>query len=124
MPMPPVSIYELTSMRSDIALAACDQSCVVSRKTTAPDGMGSGADTYTVINTTVAGLQTPSATDLQNYAEMISAKETWTVNFPYGTDIQRQDHLLIGGFILEVQAKLSPQSYDTLTTVLASTIEP
>jgi hypothetical protein len=55
---------------------------------------------------------------------MISAKETWRVNFPFSTDVQRQDHLLIGGYTIEVQANLSPQSYNMLTTVLATIIEP
>jgi hypothetical protein len=122
--MLPISLAELTQIRADASAAACDQVCVIQRKSTTPDGMGSGSDTYATISTTMAGLATPSSSDLLNYAEMISAKETWRVNFPFLTDVQRQDHLLIGGYTIEVQANLSPQSYNMLTTVLATIIEP
>lgn len=113
---------ELTQIRADVALVVCDSACQVQRKTVTPDGMGQGSESYSTIATTTAGMRSPSATHLQNYDYLIGALATWEVQLPYGTDVRVQDHLIIGGQTLVVQADLSPQSYNALTTMLVSEV--
>lgn len=121
--MYPVSSAELASIRSDAAAAALDLDCDIQRKTLTSDGMGQDSETWTTIATVKAGMTEPSGSQLQNYDYLIGSLATWKVQLPYGTDVQRQDHLIIDGSTLVVQADLSPQSYNALVTVLASEVK-
>ena len=118
-----VSAAELASIRAEAALAVCDQVCVISRKSTTQDGMGTGSDTYNVINTTTAGVRQPGGSLLANYAFAIESLATYLVLLPYGTDVRHQDHLLIAGETLEAHVILSPQSYSIFENVLAAQLK-
>lgn len=114
-----ISLTELTAIREDVAEAALDISCVISRKTTTLDAWGTGTEVWATVATVNAGMKSPTPATLMLYAEKIGAKLAWQVNFAYGTDVREQDHLVIGTDTLVVQSLLSIQSYPTLTTVLA-----
>lgn len=118
-----VSAAELASIRADAQSAACDQVCVISRKSATADGMGTGSDTYNVIATTVAGVRQPGAALLANYAFEIESLETLLVVLPYGTNVQHQDRLLIDGETLEVHVLLTPQSYSMLENVICAELK-
>jgi hypothetical protein len=124
--MNPISTAELTSIRSEVALAACDTPCTIQRNPNpAKDAWGSSAGPYNTISSPglLVGMKQPTAGQLANYADMLGDLASWQVQLPYGTDVARLDHLLIGGQTLVVQVDLSPQSYNALTTVLATEIK-
>lgn len=118
--MKPISAAELTAIRANAAAVVCDQDCVIQRATSTPDAYGTETESSpTTIATTVAGMSTPTAGQVQAYASKIGALKAWQVQLPYGTDVREEDLLLIAGHTLTVQADLSPQSYNSLATVLA-----
>lgn len=114
---------ELAQIRADAAVATLDQTCVIQRKMIATDNMGGDSYTWATIATVQAGLSEPSAGQLQNYDFKIGSLAAWQVKLPYGTNIQHQDQLMIGGQILIVQVVLAPRSYAALLTVLASEVK-
>lgn len=111
---------EMAQLRADVANIALDLDCVIQRATTSKDAWGTETETWATIATLKAGMRSPKPATLDVYASRIGAKLAWEVNFTYGTDVQEQDHLLIGSETMVVQAVLSVQSYSTLTTVLAT----
>jgi hypothetical protein len=121
--MKPVSAAELSALRTEAASAACDLPCVVKRDTSGTsDGYGTSTDGLTTIETTTAGMANPQASQLQNYAYKIGALATFLVQLPYGSSVQENDILTIGGRDLLVQIILDPSSYDALTSLLASEV--
>jgi hypothetical protein len=121
--MLPVSSAELAQIQSDAVAAACDKTCVIKRKTVAKDAYGSETETWNTIATTVAGMSEPTAGQLTNYAYLIGDLATWQVKLPVGTDVKAQDHLVIAGQTITVQIDLTPRSYASLITVLASEVK-
>lgn len=122
--MTPVSAAELLSIQQDAIAAACDKTCLIYRHTTnTADGYGSSTPTYTLINTTVAGLAQPSAGELANYDYLIGDKAAWTVHLPVGTDVTHQDRLVIESQTLEVHVLLNPRSYEVFHSVIAAEIK-
>jgi hypothetical protein len=117
-----LSDSELASIRSDVAAAACDTPCTIQRKTATKDAFGTETETWATIASVNVGMRQPSAGQLANYAFLIGSLAAWQVNMPVGTDVKHQDHLIIGGVTMVVQVDLSPQSYNALTTVLATEI--
>jgi hypothetical protein len=103
-----------------VAAIALDLDCTIQRATTSKDAWGTETETFNTIATLKAGMKSPKPATLEAYASRIGAKLAWQVNFAYGTDVQEQDHLIIGSDTMVVQAILSQQSYSTLTTVLAT----
>lgn len=122
MPMNPVSVAELASIRADAA-STLALTCIIKRPTFVQDVNGFETETpLTTVTTTAAGMREPTAGQLQIYAEYIGTLASWVVNVPYGTDIRIKDQLTIEGRTLQVQVPLSPQGYDALATFLASEI--
>lgn len=119
-----VSADELAAIQAEAVSAVCDKTCFIYRHTTnTADGYGSSVPTYTLINTTVAGLGEPSAGELQNYDFIIGDKAAWKVRMPVGTDVTHQDHLVIEGQTLEVHVLLNPRSYEVFHSVIAAEIK-
>jgi hypothetical protein len=114
---------ELAQIRSDVADAALDIPCIIKRKVTTPDGRGSFTESFSTIDTVNVGMTEPSAGQLANYAYLIESLAAWQIKFPYGTDVQHQDHLIINGETLVVQVDLAPRSFASLLTVLASEVK-
>lgn len=113
---------ELAALQA-AASAALDQTATIQRKPTplATDGYGHASDTYSDHATAVpCALAQPTAQLMQAYAAHIGTLQAWTVRFPAGTDVQRDDQVLVAGLTLRVQAALSPQSYSTCERVLAT----
>ena len=122
MPMLPVSAAELAAIQADAVAAACDQTCQIYRKTTTAGTSGEPLSSWALNSTTVAGLNQPSAGQLQNYDYIIGSLSAWQVSLPYGTSVMEQDHLVIPattGETLEVMVLLNPHSYPALLKVLA-----
>ena len=116
---------ELAAIQSELVAAVCDKVCLIYRKTTSVGTAGEPVDTYgsTPLYTTVAGTAQPTAGQLQLYADLIGSLIAWQVHLPLGTDVQHQDHLVIGADVLEVQVVPSLHSYPGLLTVLASEVK-
>lgn len=131
MPMLPVSAAELASIQSDAVSAVCDKTCQIWRDLTpnTPDAYGSSSSSrdntanYTLMHTTVAGMRQPTGGELANFDFLIGDKIAWTVLFPYGTDVQHRDHLVIEGSVLEAHVTLEPHSYPALLAVVAAQIK-
>lgn len=113
---------ELASLQA-AAAAALDTACTIERATKTSDGAGGFAETLSTVATCQAGLSQPSGQLLQNYAYLIGAADTWQVRVPVGTDVAHNDQLSLGGRLMRVQVILSPRSYATTLTLLASTIQ-
>lgn len=126
MNMLPVSTDELGSIRADVADAVCDLPCVIQRKVLTKDAYGSATESLVVVSPDdlLAGMKEPTAGQMQMYASKLGSLGSWQVQFAYGTDVRVNDLLLIAGHTMTVQVDYSPQSYNTLTTVLASEVMP
>lgn len=113
---------EMAQLRADVAAIALDLDCTIQRATASKDAWGTETEVFNTISPSdlKAGMRSPKPATLDVYASRIGAKLAWEVDFPYGTDVQEQDHLLIGSETMVVQAILSQQSYSTLTTCLAT----
>lgn len=118
--MLPISAAELAQIQSDVAAAALDKTCQILRPTNTPNSRGVPPGTFTTIATVACGMRQPTGTHLQNFDYLIGGLATYQVQFPVGTDVKAQDHLVIDGQELTVQIVLNPQSYPALLTVLAS----
>jgi len=123
--MLPVSALELAQLQNDVAQAACDKPCVIKRKVTTKDAYGSETEVFNTIspNGLKAGMTEPGGTSLQNYAYIIGGLATWHLKFPIGTDVKLQDHVIIEGNTMVVQVNLTPRSYPSLITILATEIK-
>jgi hypothetical protein len=109
----------MTQIRSDVA-DFLDLDCTIKRPPRTQDAWGSETGEPVTIAVTKVGMKSPKPAVLDAYADRIGAKLAWQVNFPYGTDVQEQDHLVIGVDEMVVQAELTQQSYPVFTTVLAT----
>ena len=118
-----ISSAELASIRADIQAAAMDQTCVVQRKTTVDDGLGSKSESWATIATTVCGMTQPGAGLLENYGYKIGSLATWQICLPYGTNVAELDHLIVSGQTLDVQVLLDPRSYPACVMLLASEVK-
>lgn len=121
MPMNPVSAAEMASIRADAA-STLALSCVIQRATKVRNQDGFETETWGTVATVMAGMKEPTAGQLQLYADAIGTLAIWAVNTPYGTDVRKFDHLMIGAYTLTVQIVLTPQGYDALTTALVSEV--
>jgi hypothetical protein len=117
---------ELAQIQADAASAACDLPCVIER---AQNTLGAGG--YTTAWNVVsppglkAGMTEPSGGQLANYEYMVGDLAIWHICFPFGTDVQELDRLVITGKdgtvqTLSVIKRLTPRSYAALTSVLAA----
>ena len=87
------------------------------------DAWGHANETWTTINASVAcGMSDPSPMQMQKYATLIGSARAWKVSFPWGTDLKRDDRVIVLGQTLRVQVDISIGSYSTLTQVLATEI--
>lgn len=119
--MSAIPVAELAQIQADLAAAACDKTCEIWRGTEGKDTWGNATiSNYTKISTTVAGMQEPSAGQLQNYDFRIGSLAAWQVKLPYSTDVQVDDQLVIENQTLYVHVKLDPHSVPGLLTVLAA----
>lgn len=119
-----IDAYELADIRADVTAIALDKTCVIQRlPTSTPDSRGVPSGSYATIATVAAAMRQPTSTHLENFDYLIGALATWMVQFPVGTDVQAQDHLIIENQTLEVQVVLAPQSIQVLLTVLASEVK-
>ena len=117
-----LSANELATIQATATASLDIAGCQVQRKTTAPDTHGYQTETWVTHATVKAGLGKPTASFMALYAELIGNRTAWVVSLPLGTDVQRDDQLLIIGQTLRVQADLTQSSYSTLTQVLATEI--
>lgn len=118
-----ISPQEMAQIRADVANVACDLSCTVQRKTVISDGMGGKSETWATVTTCKAAMKQPTVGMLQNYDFLIGDLATWLVQVPFGTGVQRLDHLIINGETLVVQVELTPRSYSVMDTYLATEIK-
>lgn len=111
---------ELAALQAAAALALDTTANIERESISGSDGYGQQTLTWPAIATGVAaGLATPSAPLLQQYADYIGTFQAWVVKFAEGQDVKEKDRVVINGMTLTVQAQLAPHSYQTLTRVLA-----
>jgi hypothetical protein len=121
-----VPASELAQIRADLATAVCDKPCSIQRSAGVTAGpTGEAIKDYQTISPVdlMAGMTQPTGGQLANYDYLIGSLAAWQVKFPYGTDVQEQDYLLIEGQTLVVQVELDPHSYAGLTPVLATELK-
>lgn len=117
-----LSPTELAQLQADAAALLDVTSCAVQRATLADDGYGHLAETWGTIATVTCGLAEPSAGIMTQFAGVLAGSvASWIVSLPLGTDVARNDRLIVGGQTMRVQAVLAPpQSYAILSQVLAT----
>lgn len=118
-----VSAQELAQIQADTVAAVCDKTCVTQRPTKAKDGLLSETDDFITVETTVIGLSEPTGSQLQNFDYKIGSLKAFQGKMPVNANVQEQDHLLVNGQELIVQALLTPRSYASLLTVLITEVE-
>jgi hypothetical protein len=116
---------EMLRIQSDVQAIVCDKPCVIQRATTTPDAYGTSTETWNTISpdNLKAGLSEPTAGQLQNYDYKVGSLATSQVKLPVGTNVAHEDRIIIEGQTLIVQAILTPRSYASLLTVLASEVK-
>src|SRR5258708_35295041 len=102
--MTPISLAELTSIRTEATAAVCDQTCQIFRSTIpVTDAYSSPTNkNYGLLSTTVAGMRQPTAGQLQNYKAKIGSLAACHVSLPNNTDVAVQDRLVLSAAQLEV----------------------
>lgn len=108
-----------------LAEQALDQTITITRPTRTSDGAGGSSESLSTIATVRGSIAQPSGQLLQNYAYRVAALDTWQVWLPIGTDVREGDLLSVTGLTQEqvrVQVLLSPRSYATTLTLLASAV--
>jgi len=119
-----ITAAELTQIQTDVAFAVLDKSCAIQRlSTSTPNSRGVPSGSFTTIATVQAGMRQPTSTHLTNFDYIIGALAAWLIYLPIGTDVRGQDHLIIDGQTLVVQVLLTPQSYPTLSSVIATELK-
>lgn len=114
---------ELAQIQADLVDAACDKACEIWRGVATKDAYGNASipdSSYTLLDTTVAGMTEPTAGQLQNYEFRIGSLAAWQVKLPYSASVQVDDWLIIEGQKLYVHVDLNPHSIPGLRTVLAA----
>lgn len=118
--MLPLSASELASMRAEASGAVCILPVVINR-------VNQTTKQYQLVSSSglLCGVREPNAGTLQNYEYMVGDSATWHVQFPYGTDVEAMDQLVITmpnslTNTLIVNKVLAPRSYELLREVLAS----
>jgi len=112
----------LLAAAQKLAAAALDKSVLIERPTPTSDGAGGSSETLATVATVQGAVAQPSGQLLQNYASRVAALDTWQVWLPIGTDIRAGDVLTVQGEQVRVQVLLTPRSYATTITLLASAI--
>lgn len=118
-----VDASELADIQADLAAAVCDKTCEIWRGTATTDQWGNTSipdDSYTLHETTVAGMNEPTAGQLQNYDFRIGSLAAWSVRLPYSVDVAVDDWLIIESKKLYVHVDLDPHSVPGLRVVLAA----
>lgn len=120
-----ITAVELLQIQTDFASVVCDTACVIKRKTLTKNGSGQASSTLNVVSPgdLMVGLTEPTGTQLQNYDYIVGSYATWQARFPFGTDVQAQDFLLVNGLTLTVQVILSPVSYAGGVITLVSDVK-
>ncbi len=118
-----LSNAQLAYVRAIAAKGTCDTPAVIKRAPRTPNtGGGNTIGNYVQVsaNGLLAGMKAPTASQLQNYGYLIGTKASSQINFPWGTDVLKGDLIEIDGWEFKVIDNLTPQSYATLETVLAT----
>ena len=115
---------ELDAMRA-VAESALDTPATVQRITVTATASGGQSPTPTTLATCNVRLATPSAPILQAYADKIGGQQAWLIRLPSSVTPRPDDQIVIASGdsagTYTVQEPL-PQSYSTLTTVLATRV--
>lgn len=112
----------LAQMQATAAQSLDIPGCVVRRKTTTLSAYATAEETWSDVAAVSAGMAEPKSQLLQQFAARIASQRAWVVSLPYGTDVRRDDELVLAGRTLRVQADLSLGSYSTLNQVLATEV--
>lgn len=104
------------------------KSAVVSRPALVDDGAGGRTESFTVVGSPVkCRIESVNLRDVQNLASMvqtgsetlrINETKTWAICFPWGSDVLRQDKVVIDGVtykIMDMQDRLTSEAH--LTTL-------
>jgi hypothetical protein len=116
-----ITAAELALMQSTVT-SAMDQTFTLQRATAAADGYGTSTATWTTIATGSCSIAQPTAGQMQKYAERIGDLVLYQVRLPYGTGSQLNDHVIVGGQTLVVEALLSPRSNPVVEHILATEV--
>ena len=118
-----LSATELAAMQAT-ALTAMDQTIVVQRATKTPGATGGYTESWTTHATVAGTLSQPTPELMQNYDYLIGPRDAWMVRVPVGTDVKRDDQLVISGVLtLRVESVPVLRSRQIVLTLLASMIE-
>lgn len=115
----PLSSTELARMAA-AAQVYLDKSVTIQRASKADDGAGHTSKTWPTLSTTMCSLATPSGGYMSELAARLTDLTSWVVTLPTGTDVARDDRLVIGPDTLTVQHVYEPTSLSFVTQVLAS----
>ena len=115
---------ELAALQATATSAMDLSGIVVKRKTRTQSASGTYTETLTTeVASTVGGWAKPSASVMTQYAGLIGSLAAWVVRLPSGTNVQRNDLLLMpSGDTLTVQADLTERIYATCVCVLATEV--
>ena len=120
-----LSSAQLAAFRATAESALDIPGVVIQRATLADDGYGIHTPTWATVATVDASEAKPSAAIMQQYAARIANVTSWTMRFPWGTDIRAGDQIIMpNGDTRLVQADLSDSSYSTANLYLVSELRP
>lgn len=120
-----LSSAQLTALRA-VATSALDIAGVqIQRSTKTSNGDGTYSLAWATIATVSASEAKPSASIMQQYANVIGSATSWVMRLPYGTTYRADDRLLMpSGDIRRIQADLSDSSYSSCQLLLVAKVQP
>lgn len=104
-------------------LAAMPETCTIRRKTTEADGAGGKRTIHSDIGTSPCWRgPVGNSPQEQVIAARLVGKALYRVKLPHGTDVRRNDQLIVGGDVLEVVEPMA-DSWSTAQMAICAKVE-
>lgn len=109
---------EISRMRTDAQAVTMPGTAVVSRYTSASDGMGGVVDTYAPVGTSVCRVGLSLSPVERQIANELTSLTVWAITFPSGTDVTVKDRVVVSTVVYEVLGVYARESVEVARRAL------
>lgn len=107
-----ITADELASMQQ-VQDSTMTTPATIARRVYTDDGLGGQEETLELVEATCRIAPSANMPDYQIFAAQAVEKMLWRVTFPAGTDVHKNDQVLVQGRTLEVLGVLAPSTVET-----------
>ncbi len=93
--------------------------CTIARRTYTDDGAGGQTETLALIDSTCRIVPSGNMPDYSIFAAQAVEKQLFRITFAAGTDVRKDDKIVIGALDYEVLGVLAPKTIETARVVIA-----